>query len=230
MELKIVGKKGSKNYGKIIVQHKNKKFCSRNCQIEWQKKVSWEERVGKDVANRIRLETSERVKGEKNPSCDSETAKKISESLKNYLKENPRYGEKNSFYGKTHTEEYKKWAKESRKGKMLLTEEQVQKKLENQPRGEKSHFWKGGTSFEPYSPDFNNHLKRKIKNRDNYTCICGKKTQKLAIHHIDYDKINSNEKNLISLCYSCHGKTNTNRKQWSIFFVSLINEKYDNMT
>jgi len=53
-----------------------------------------------------------------------------------------------------------------------------------------------------------------------------KKTQKLSVHHIDYDKMNSNEKNLISLCVSCHGKTNINRKHWIIFFNGIINEKY----
>jgi len=232
MELKIVNKKGSKNYGEIIAQHRNKKFCSKNCQIEWQRNVNWEERVGEDAANRIRIETSERVKGEKNPSCNADTAKKISNSLKDYLEENPRYGEKNPFYGKNHTDEYKKWATESRKGKMLLTKEQVERKLENQPKGENSHLWKGGTSFEPYSPDFNNHLKRKIKIRDNYTCCaCGKETQKLSIHHINYDKLDSNEKNLISLCTRCHNKTNVfNREHWIKFFVSIIEEKYDKMT
>jgi 5-methylcytosine-specific restriction endonuclease McrA len=105
------------------------------------------------------------------------------------------------------------------------------KKLENQICGEKHHFWKGGISFGPYSPDFNNKLKRKIKIRDNYTClICGKETQKLAVHHINYDKLNSNEQNLISLCYSCHSKTNSNREHWIKFFESIMNEKYVNMS
>lgn len=58
---------------------------------------------------------------------------------------------------------------------------------------------------------------------DNYTCcVCGKKSQKLVIHHIDYNKTNSNVQNLISLCTSCHGKTNFNREIWQLFFEKHI--------
>ena len=232
MQLKTVGKKGAKNYGELIAKHKNKKFCSTKCQIEWQQKITWEDRIGKEIADKLREEASERVIGNKNPTCNPEVAKKVSESLKKYLKDNPgeRIGENNPFFSKTHTEEYKKWATESRKGIYICTEEQYLKKLQNQRYGEDHHFWNGGTSFEPYSPDFNNKLKRKIKERDNHTCVCGKETQKLAVHHIDYDKLNSCEKNLISLCYNCHSKTNGNREHWKRFFISIINEKYDNMT
>jgi hypothetical protein len=233
MELLTVNKKGSKNFGDIIAIHKNKKFCSKDCQTKWQKNISWEDRIGIDSANKIRLDTSLRMSGNKNPTCDPEVAKKVSESLKKYLNENKeeRIGEKNGFYGKIHTDEYKKWAKESRIGIISYNDEQYLKKIENQPRGENSHLWKGGISFAPYSTDFNSHLKRKIKNRDNYTCcICGKETQKLAVHHIDYDKLNSNEINLVSLCYNCHSKTNFNREKWITFFVSIIIEKYDNLT
>jgi len=31
---------------------------------------------------------------------------------------------------------------------------------------------------------------------------------------IDYDKLNIKPKNLISLCHSCHMKTNYNREYW----------------
>ena len=233
MQLKTVQKKGSKNFGKIIVQHKNKKFCSKECQIKWQRTISWENRIGVDVANKIRSDASERVKGENNPTCDPEIAKKVSDGLKEYLKKHPeeRIGEKNGFYGKEHTDDYKKYARETKKGIRSYNDEQYIKKIENQPRGEDCHLWQGGKSFEIYPKEFNKPLKKKIKIRDNYTCIiCDKKTQKLDIHHIDYDKMNSNEKNLIALCHSCHSKTNTNRQQWTPFFVSIINEKYDNMT
>lgn len=230
MILKTVGKKNAKNYGELIKPHKNKRFCSSQCQIEWQRKVKWEDRIGEEAANRIRIDTSERVSGDKNPTHNPDVAKKVSESLKLYLKDNPRFGEKNSFFGREHTEEYKKLASETRKGKWAYNDEQKRKQEENTPRGKDSHLWKGGISFDPYSPSFNNHLKKKIKIRDNYTCICGKKTQKLAVHHIDYNKENCNDNNLISLCYSCHSKTNHNRDHWEIFFIGLIKEKYDIIT
>jgi len=226
MELKTVQKKNAKNFGELIAIHKYKRFCSKNCQLEWQKNCNWEDRVGKVAADRIREEASIRVSGENNPTHNPDIAKKVSDSLKVYLKENPRNGDKNPFYDREHSEEYVKWASESRKGKWSYNNEQYIKKVENQPRGENCHLWKGGISFEPYSLDFNKQLKNKIKERDKYTCICGKETQKLAIHHIDYDKMNSDEKNLISLCYNCHSKTNSNREHWKIFFIGIINEKY----
>ena len=75
--------------------------------------------------------------------------------------------------------------------------------------------WKGGISFEPYSPEWKKSLKMKIKERDNHTCqLCFSENNLLHVHHIDYDKKNCSESNLISLCVSCHGKTNFNRKYW----------------
>ena len=90
-------------------------------------------------------------------------------------------------------------------------------------KGNRPWNWLGGISFEPYGLEFNNKLKEKIRKRDNYTCQeCGKKQKelgyKLHIHHIDYNKKNNQEKNLISLCRQCHLKTNFNRKDWTKYF------------
>jgi len=98
----------------------------------------------------------------------------------------------------------------------------VSKKTEfkkGQFSGEKNPNWNGGSSFEPYSPEFNKVLKRKIRKRDKFTCqLCFKSENtfkhKLAIHHIDYNKKNNSEDNLISLCKKCHAYTTFNRKDW----------------
>lgn len=85
--------------------------------------------------------------------------------------------------------------------------------------GENCHMWKGGISKEPYNLDWNEILKNKIRALYNFTCqLCGRKQdkEKLAIHHIDYDKKNTNINNLISLCRPCHTKTNHNREKWII--------------
>jgi hypothetical protein len=71
-------------------------------------------------------------------------------------------------------------------------------------------FWKGGKSFEPYSIEFNDKFKETIRKRDSYVCqLCGKNQKDLSealhIHHIDYNKLNCNSNNCISLCNSCHG-------------------------
>lgn len=79
--------------------------------------------------------------------------------------------------------------------------------------GAKSHLWKGGISFEPYSVDWTETLKRSIRERDNYICkLCNQYGN--VVHHIDYDKKNNNPDNLITLCNSCHAKTNYNREYW----------------
>jgi len=93
--------------------------------------------------------------------------------------------------------------------------------------GENAPTWNGGSSFEPYTEEWNKKLRNKIRERDSFTCQeCGF-TQKqlgytLRIHHIDYDKKNSNPKNLISLCRSCHSQTNFNRNDWISYFNSKL--------
>jgi 5-methylcytosine-specific restriction endonuclease McrA len=65
-------------------------------------------------------------------------------------------------------------------------------------------------------------LKRlEIYKRDNWICQeCEKKTtikfgkDRICCHHIDYNHKNINDDNLITLCWSCHAKTNKNRPFW----------------
>ena len=69
-----------------------------------------------------------------------------------------------------------------------------------------------------YPRTFNRALKVKIFTRDNYTCqLCGRH-EKLVPHHIDYDKENNDETNLITLCNSCNVKVNSERISWFVFF------------
>jgi len=92
--------------------------------------------------------------------------------------------------------------------------------------GEKNHFWQGGKSFEPYTIDWNNTLKRSIRERDHYICgICGlpQENEALCVHHIDYNKKNCNPENLISLHRRCHNKTTFNRDYWIEHF--MLNRK-----
>jgi len=90
-------------------------------------------------------------------------------------------------------------------------------------KGEKNSRWLGGTSFAPYGPEFNELLKNKIRERDGYKCcLCGGVDNvALSVHHIDYNKENNNGANLISLCVSCHSKTNVNREYWQACFTGV---------
>lgn len=90
--------------------------------------------------------------------------------------------------------------------------------------------WKGGLSFEPYPLGWTKIFKEQIRKRDNFTCQkCNKKQselkgffKKLHVHHIDYNKQNCKENNLITLCSNCHRKTNTNRDYWFAYFKYIM--------
>ena len=100
--------------------------------------------------------------------------------------------------------------------------------------GENGTNWQDGKSFEPYPPTFNQQLKDRIRVRDNFICQkCGipelEYFRRLDVHHIDYDKKNCQESNLISLCYKCNIKVNTNREYWKNYFqkkMEVYNELF----
>lgn len=78
--------------------------------------------------------------------------------------------------------------------------------------------WRNGIGKLPWGYEFTKKLKKKVKKRDNKQCkLCGTKENGnhwLYVHHIDYNKHNNQENNLITLCDKCHGKTHYNRKKW----------------
>ena len=102
--------------------------------------------------------------------------------------------------------------------------------LENNPN------WQNGIGKLPYSFDFTEKLKEQIRKRDNFECQNCHMTEEehlivygraLAIHHIDYNKKNSNENNLISLCIACNFRANYNRDYWYAYFMYIMEEIYD---
>lgn len=77
--------------------------------------------------------------------------------------------------------------------------------------------WKGGISFELYSVDWTETLKRAIRERDNYICqLCSQYGN--TVHHKDYCKKNCSPDNLITLCVKCNPKVNFNRNYWLNYF------------
>jgi len=93
-------------------------------------------------------------------------------------------------------------------------------------QGENCHLWQGGISFYPYSPEFNHRKKNLIRARDSHVCvICGAEAK--HVHHIDYDKQNCADSNLVSLCISCHAKTTTgDREYWRQRLTTIMKETY----
>ena len=113
----------------------------------------------------------------------------------------------------------------------LKTRKKMSKSGKGKHKCENNGNWQGGKSFEPYDTKFNNTYKEFIRKRDNYTCqLCGKTQKenrvKLSVHHIDYDKMNTQPSNNKSLCRSCNAKVNTDREEWKKFFQEKMRRKY----
>ena len=98
----------------------------------------------------------------------------------------------------------------------------TRRKIGNAQKGKKNWGWKGGVSFEPYTTDWTDTLRRSIRERDHYVCqLCGalQSDKTFCVHHKDYIKSNCSPDNLITLCSKCHLKTNENRKYWKNYFI-----------
>lgn len=135
-------------------------------------------------------------KGKKTP---KEVIKKLSESHKGYIM----------------PEEQKKKISRALKGKSKP------KGFIQKVSGKNHHNWKGGKSFKSYSVDWTETLRKSIRQRDKYTCQVCNKEPSIQVHHIDYNKKNNNPDNLITLCRSCHMKTNFNREYWIEYFKNI---------
>ena len=81
-----------------------------------------------------------------------------------------------------------------------------------------------------------NKLRDNIRDRDGWQCQrlgCGvygefgnKGLIVLDVHHIDCNKRNHDERNLITLCKSCHSLTNLKRTLWKIYYTDVIEKIY----
>ena len=89
-------------------------------------------------------------------------------------------------------------------------------------KGVESHMYKDSSWLEnrvQYSSLFTKAFRLKIYKRDKYKCaICKQSTQVLHCHHKDYNKYNNSLDNMITLCHSCHFKTNFDKEKWKKFF------------
>ncbi len=202
---------------------------------ETRKKMSDNAKINSNYGMRAKIHRKESIEkmreSSKGQVVTEETRKKISEANtgKKLTREHKRKISLANI-GKEKAEGTRKKISLAQKGKHNSPKTEFKKgqkpwnkNLKGLNAGDKNPAWLDGRSFEPYSPEFNNQLKEKIRERDNYECQeCHKKqeelNEKLSVHHIDYNKKNNNPLNLISLCRKCHTKTSFNRKHWKRYF------------
>lgn len=195
--------------------------------VPWNKGKTYEELWGKKKAKEFKKKISKSNKG-KTPWIKGK--KGYWKPNKKQLKKirDARKGKTNPFYGRSH----------SRKTKLKIGKA-TSKRFENKENTpwfgknrigimkEKNPNWAGGKSFEPYGQEFNDKLKEYIRNKYDRICQeCYQKERvgrKLDVHHIDYNKKNNKEENLIPLHQNCHRKTQSDRKKWTKHFQKKIN-------
>lgn len=94
--------------------------------------------------------------------------------------------------------------------------------------GSKGCNWLGGTSKLPYPFDWD-RISDEIMERDGSRCCnphCHKKYDRITVHHIDYDKMNSDRRNLITVCARCNSRANYHRPLWTRYYQRLIQKMY----
>jgi hypothetical protein len=197
----------------------NKKSCRQiSIEIKIEKSIIYKriKKLGIPLRSRIVAKTGE--------FCTEETRLKLSKSLKGKFlrEENPNFGNK--------------WSSEQKKKQSkLMIKIMSNPEIKTKMLGKNNPCWIDGRSFYPYPAEFNYILKEQIRNRDNHECQnCGmteeehlsKYEKVLDVHHIDYNKENLKEYNLISLCHPCNAIANYNRKHWENFYINILNEKY----
>jgi hypothetical protein len=176
--------------------------------------------------------TKESIKKMSKTRIGKRLSEKTKEKLSKRLKADYLTGKKIPFWkNKKQTIESNQKRRESLMGKKFSPIQRknisISAKNRGVPFGTKSPNWQGGKSFEPYSPSFNQQLKDRIRVRDNFICqLCRvpelECNRRLTVHHIDYNKQNCEENNLISLCNCCNLKVNSKRKHWEQFFKSKM--------
>ena len=167
----------------------------------------------------------DKIKGDKNPSKRKDVKEILSLKLS---------GKNNPMYGKKHKIESIEKNKEKNTGENhylnKLSKIEKEEWINNNLRGKNNPRWKNGISKLPYCPLWTDWYKKIIKERDNYKCqnpLCRMNCNRISIHHIDYDKMNCDEKNLITLCISCNSIANTDREWHKSFYKELIRRKYE---
>jgi len=193
-------KKGTPEYGVWILTQEYKEFCRK---------------------------TSDSKKGDKHPRFGKPAWNKGKKGLSG--KDHPMFGitgDKNPNFGHRHTEESIRLMSEAKQGINNPFFGKKRPDMSERLRGENNHNWRGGSSFEPYSPKFDKLFKQQTRILYGNVCLfpgCGitpeETGQELDLHHIDYDK---NSLNCVPLCRNHNSVVNSNRDEWEEYFTWIV--------
>lgn len=171
----------------------------------------------------------------KEPKCNNKINYKNWKHGKKRCRSCSKKGPLNNMFGKKRPDTIKRMKNKTYEEIFGIKKAKQIKQQISKTRKERKCGYINGKGYEPYSPEFTRKLKETIRKRDNYKCQ-GKDcsiTQEehfliygrdIEIHHIDYDKTNCKETNLLTLCKKCHSRTNGNRTYWTNYFKTKINQ------
>jgi len=185
-----------------------KKFCSRDCHYDHQRKERTEKECPVCGDNFEVYKNKEERRTFCSNECYSKDLSNNSDKYSSLFEEGHEGYDTSPWQGKTFSDEHRQAISEALTG-ITRSEQYIEENLS----GESHWNWQGGKSFTEYPSSFNATLKREVRDRDDFECVnCGRSQEdcvdehgkKLAVHHVDGDKSNLSKENLVSLCTSCH--------------------------
>jgi len=149
-----------------------------------------------------------------------ETRARLSAALKGHVV-SPETRAKMSAAKRRHVFSPETRAKISAANRGRVVSPETRAKISAALSGPNSPAWLGGNLRNLYAWAFNEELKEEVRRRDFYKCqLCGVPQAEcktaLSVHHINYNKKDSDPLNLITLCVSCHSRTNMRRQYWKV--------------
>jgi hypothetical protein len=229
------------NYGKNHTEETKKRIGDanrgRHPSEETRRKMSDSKR-GRKLSEEHKRRAAEGLK--KRHAVDPTIRKKISDRLTGMVRsDETRKRISDAKKGYVYSDERNRRVSAALKGRKL-SDEQRMKRMGRRPSdetrrklsGENNHCWKGGISFEPYCPKFNDAFRERVREFFGRRCVeCGtpENGRKLAVHHVNFNKMtccDGTKPLFVSLCASCHSKTNFDREYWEEHFTAIIEEQY----
>lgn len=117
----------------------------------------------------------------------------------------------------------------ARKGKTpalgMRHSEETRKRMGESRKGQKNGRWIDGRKQTPYPASFTKELRDQIKARHNNLCVLCETESSLPlhVHHIDWNKLNSDPFNLVPLCHRCHGRVH--RVRTAAFYKLMLSHR-----